>query len=40
MLASARPLPAELFVVAGIGLFMTVAVGVLIWVLYRASREK
>lgn len=40
MLALADPLPAEVLVVAGIGFFMSTAVGVLIWVLYRASREK
>lgn len=39
MLALAEPLPAELFVVAAIGLFMTTAVGVVIWMLYRASRK-
>lgn len=32
-------MPSELFIVAGVGLFMSCAVGVLIWVLYRASRK-
>lgn len=32
-------MPSELFIVAGVGLFMSSAVGVLIWVLYRASRK-